>query len=275
MNKLALQRAIFWCHLGNLAAAVVITMGFSPMVDKIAGAVVVFTSGAMLYMGRVLKTGDVTGGGDTTFTTKPASTDAQPQNNMKTPLIAILLALGLCFSAKAQTTNQITNLLPNTGWGNAIQIIGNTIETSTNWAVIGGYGHSATGIGRNIAFAEIGYNFNDYVGLAIGNDYLWGNGQQQYNSLKGGITLQIPMHPFGFLGSTSLTNIVCTPLVFDQIATSKSSTVANLLGGGVDFKLYAFANFWLHGGVLYENRTGDSVWGGNYYLGYFAVSRNF
>jgi hypothetical protein len=157
-----------------------------------------------------------------------------------------------------------------------VREIGQAISTSTNWVVFAGYGHTINGVGRNVAFADVGYNFNDYVGMVLGYDYLWGNGGKQFNSVRGGMTLQLPMHPFAFIGTSSLTNLVVTPLVFEFVATAQgSSAVANVAGGGIDFNLYAFGKLEIHAGVDYETRTGSGSFDGNYALGHIALSRNF
>lgn len=157
-----------------------------------------------------------------------------------------------------------------------LQELGQAIETSTNWAVFTGYGHSINGIGRNLAFLDVGYDFNDYVGAVVGYDYLWGNGGHELNGVKGGLTLQLPMHPFAFLGTSFLTNLVARPLVFDYVATPQGgSTVANIAGAGVDFNVYSWGNLEIHAGVDYETRTGDGAWDGNYVAGHLAISRNF
>lgn len=176
--------------------------------------------------------------------------------------------LGMALAVQAQT-----NTMPS--FTAAIDLLGKTIENSTNYAVVFGYGHSITGTGKNLGFGEVAYNFNPYVGLALGYDALWGNKQHQFNSLSGGVTLQMKVHPFAFIGSTFLTNVVCTPIAFDQVATSKASTVANIIGAGVDFDAFNFSNWGLHLGIDYEKRTGDPVWDAEYVLGHIALSRNF
>lgn len=190
---------------------------------------------------------------------------------MKTHL-AIITVSALALAANAQTTNQVTNYMPPLNW---VQLAGQEIATSTNWVVVGGYGHTVKGTGKNLIFGEVGYNFNNYAGLIGGYDYLWGSNKHQFNSVYGGLTLQLPMHPFTALGSTFLTNVVATPFVFDQVATSSSSTVANITGVGIDFSVTSFANLELHAGVSYEKRVGDKVWDGEYGLIHLAVTRNF
>jgi hypothetical protein len=203
-------------------------------------------------------------------------------------LAGMALSLALPTLTQAQVTTTIgTNGVPvtttNTATppanfnkiGAALKLIGQTLSESTNWAAAAGYGRDVSGGDRNVAFAQLAYNFNDYVGLVLGYDYMFGAPGHQFNSVKGGMTLQLPMHPFAFIGSTFLTNLVCTPLVFDEIATSSSSSVANIVGAGVDFDLYNFGNLAIHAGVDYENRTGDAVWSGDYALFHFALTRNF
>lgn len=191
----------------------------------------------------------------------------------KVGLIVLLISVA---GAQAQTNlTQVPNLLPTPTFSDALILLGEDAAQSTNWVAVGGYGHSVSGTGRNLAFGEIGMNFNDYAGVIFGYDYLWGNKQHQFNSVKGGLTLQLPMHVFAFTGIPALTNIVASPVAFDQVATSSSSSVANILGGGLDVHIVPFWNLQLHGGADYENRSGDSVWGGNYWFFHLAITRNF
>jgi hypothetical protein len=196
-------------------------------------------------------------------------------------ILAIILSIG---TASAQSIDDNTNGVPGAAVAKAEPpsqfyagwlLMAQAMAVSTNWALVGGYGHSFSGIGRNIAFGEVGINFNDYVGAVLGNDYLFGAGNHQFNSLSGGMTITLPLHPFAFLGSTILTNILVKPVAFDQVATSSSSTVANLMGIGMDFDVYLISNFSVHAGIDYEKRTGDSRWDGDYGLVHIALSRYF
>lgn len=165
---------------------------------------------------------------------------------------------------------------PPASFGAGVSEIGKAITSSTNWAILGGYGHSVDSGDKNIVFADLAYNFNDYVGVVIGYDYLWDGQGHELNSLKGGATLQVPLHPFTFIGSTFLTNIVCTTFVGDLIAQPQNgSTVANIVTTGVNFNLYAIKNLELCAGVQYEKRTGDGRFDGNYALLHIALTRNF
>ena len=173
------------------------------------------------------------------------------------------------------TTTTTNTATPPASFTAGLEQIGDAIASATNWAVVGGYGHSVTGVGRSVLFTEAAVNFNPYIGAVLGYDYLLGNGGHEFNSIRGGITLQAPLHPFAFIGSTFLTNVVCTPLVFDQVATSSTGTAANIVGGGVDFSVYSFWNLELHVGADYESRSGDAQWDGEYGLVHAALSRNF
>ena len=210
-------------------------------------------------------------------------------NTSKKISIPLLLIGSLAaFTASAQVTtttgtNGVTTTVTNTATppatftieGGLTQIY-QALETSTNWAVWAGYGHSVQGVGRSVVFGDIGYNFNDYVGIVVGYDYLWGNGGHELNSVKGGMTLQLPMRPFAFIGSTVLTNLTCTPVVFDLVATADGGNdVGNIVGGGVDFDVYAFGNLQIHAGIDYENRSGEGIWNGDYVNFHAALSRNF
>ena len=184
-------------------------------------------------------------------------------------IVVLLVMTALLFAnckAYGQTTNQVPNYIPPADW---YQMALTQLSTSTNFAVIGGYGHTIKGTGKNLVFGEVGYNFNNYVGVVGGYDYLWGAGKHQFNSLQGGLSLQAPFHPFG------LTSLVVAPTVFDQIATSSSSSVANVMGAGLDTKWLIGPQLYFHAGIDYEKRTSDSVWAGEYGLVHLALSGNF
>lgn len=148
-----------------------------------------------------------------------------------------------------------------------------SLTTLSNYVVDVGYAHSVSGKANNLVFATVEYNFNNYAGALVGYDYLSGSGKHEVNGLRGGLTLQAPTTPFASLGYT---NLVATPFVYDEVATPQNgNTIGNVLGGGLDFKLATVSKINLHAGIIYENRTGDGVFDGNYVGGYFAASTAF
>ena len=189
------------------------------------------------------------------------------------------LCVAACVLATVSSPSQITNAPAasptSASFGDGLKIIGDAVSSSTNWTAITGYGHSTKGQ-NNVAFAALAYNFNANVGLVAGYDYLWSGQSHTFNSVKGGVTLQLPMHPFAFLGSTVLTNIVATPFVADMVATPQSgSTIGNLISTGINFDVYAWKNFEIVSGLQYEQRNGQGGWDGNYVLFHLGLSRRF
>jgi hypothetical protein len=184
-------------------------------------------------------------------------------------LIALAALLALAFTSSAQT-----NSTPSFTAG--VQEMANAISTTTNWTVVTGYGRGTSG-NKNVVFSDVAFNFNNNVGLVVGYDDLFGTGKPQANVVKGGVTLSATIHPFSFIGSTFLTNIVGTPFVADLIASPKntSSGIGNIVTTGYNFDVYAFKNFELTAGAQYENRTGQGAWDGNYILVHLGLSRRF
>lgn len=155
----------------------------------------------------------------------------------------------------------------------ALETLLSSATTISNWVADVGYGHSVSGVGRNLAFVTLEYDFDNYAGLMVGYDYLWGNGGHELNALKGGMTLKMPLTPFASLGYT---NITATPFAFDLITTpSGGSTVGNVVGGGIDFKLTSIGKVNIHAGGEYESRSGEGAFDGNYIAGYIAATTSF
>jgi hypothetical protein len=182
--------------------------------------------------------------------------------------IAILTLAMLAVAGFAQSN-------PSASFTGAVQQFSEAVTSATNWTAIAGYGRSTAG-NKNVAFADVAYNFNQNVGIVIGYDYLWAKGQSQANVVKGGVTLSATVHPFAFLGSTFATNIVATPFVADLLATPKNNSgIGNIITTGINFDVYSFKNFELGAGVQMERRYGQGYWNGNYWLGHIGVTRKF
>lgn len=195
----------------------------------------------------------------------------------------LITLLAACFALAGYS--QITNSSPvSPSFSQGAQIMLDSVLHATNWTVVGGYGRSlesSTKLGnKNVAFAAVAYNFTENVGLIAGYDTLWsGSGATKsstFNALKGGLSLQLPTHPFAFVGSTFLTNVVATPFVADLLATPKSGdAIGNIVTAGINFDLWAVKNFEIVGGVQIEKRTGQGDWDGKYALFHLGVSRRF
>ena len=189
---------------------------------------------------------------------------------MKKLIISACLALAINLNAQ---TNP-----PTVSGG--IEQIASAIGSSTNWTLLHGAGRALKG-NRNIAFGDLVYNMNDNVGLVMGLDTLWApnqSQQRQQNSVKGGITLKAAIHPFTFLGSTFLTNVIAQPFaaeLFAQPTGGSADSVATITTVGINFDVVSFKNFELVAGAQYETRTGSGFWNGNYGLIHLGIGRRF
>ena len=199
--------------------------------------------------------------------------DNKQQNTMKNKsfkAFIIMLAIGILAGclAHAQETIITNPVEPMPSFSSGLQQVYDSFTSSTNFAFAAGGGRSTTG-NRNLAFADLAYNFNQNVDLIIGYDYLSQPHASQVNLVKGGINLQADLKPFKSLG---FPNFTVTPFGFGLVATG-DGTVSEILGGGVKTVIYSFKGFNVNVGVLYEKRTGDGIWNGEYLGGFFALSK--
>lgn len=155
-----------------------------------------------------------------------------------------------------------------------LQQVYDAVAGSTNFGFAAGYARGTTG-NRNVAFADVPYNFNSNVGLLIGYEYLWtakaAGIPSQANLVKGGLNLQADLKPlkqFGF------TNFTVTPFGFALVA-SGNGTVSEIIGGGAKTTVLTWKGLNVNLGVLYENRTGAGFWNGRYVGGFAAISKGF
>ena len=181
--------------------------------------------------------------------------------------------LASCTKAHAQDVT-VTNAQTMPSLSSGLQQIYDAATSSTNYGVAIGGGRSTTGQ-KNVAFAELLYNFTPSVGMLIGYDYLWTGKQAgvpgQANLVKGGLNLQADLHPLKQYG---FTNFTVTPFGFALVASGNGG-VSEIMGAGVKTQLYTFKGFNLNGGVLYEDRTGAGYWNGRYVGGFLAITRGF
>lgn len=208
---------------------------------------------------------------------------------MRTRIQAILAALGVlvlcgCLRLNAQT-NPVTP--PNNTAGpvqpsligpslmGGLSEIASAMGSATNWYAGGGYGRGLTG-NKSVAFADVAYNFNENVGVVVGMDTLWGGAAGQTEIVKGGVTLSLPGHPLAFTGISYLAAVQGRAFVSDLLATPKNgNTLGNLIVTGYEFDLYTVSNFELYLAVMYENRSGQGYWDGNYAMIQGGISRRF
>lgn len=179
--------------------------------------------------------------------------------------IAALLATTTCAQTNA----------PSGSFLSGLETMASAVVNAKNWTVLGGYGRGLHG-SKNLAFEDVAYNFTENVGLLVGLDQLWAAGKSQNNTVRGGVTLSAKVHPFAFLGSTVLTNMVATPFVSDCVATGYGGdSVANVLATGMNFDIVKIGNFEVISGFFFEKRTGQSDWDGDYLAGFAGISRRF
>ena len=162
---------------------------------------------------------------------------------IKLTALAVALCGGL-FTATAQTNNTAgpvqTNLLGSLGNPTiqaGFQEIVDAIGSATNYA-IAPYVTYAPGIAakQKIGGGILGiYNLNDYVGTALGLDWLG-----QFTLVSGNVTLQVPVYPFRNSQIAFLRPVMITPFGILGIGhpfSGTSSGVTEILdaGGAVNF----------------------------------------
>ena len=189
-------------------------------------------------------------------------------------MAASVLLIALAINCRAQSTNSAPSFTAG------LDEMANAVSSSTNWTILGGAGRATKG-DRDLAFGAVAYNFNQNVGIVVGEDVLWAPHQsqaEQVNVVKGGVTLSAPIHPFAFIGSTFATNVVGTPFVAALVAQPSGGSkdpIATITTAGIDFDIVSFKNFELVAGAQYETRTGSGFWDGNYAIIHLGISRRF
>ena len=186
---------------------------------------------------------------------------------MKTKiLLAAVLCCGL-FTASAQT-NVPPSLLGGLGQ------IGQAFETASNWVAETSYGRSSD---YNLAFAGIAYNFNNNVGLIVGDEIIFGNGKPQISTVAGGVTLSGQLRPLAFLGGNGwASKLTGTVYAADLIATPRNgNAIGNLAITGISFDVFSVSNFEGKIGAGVEKRMGQGKYDGTYALFTFGIGRKF
>jgi hypothetical protein len=185
-------------------------------------------------------------------------------------IASIIALIGLCFTAGAQSIPQDVITLSKDVAGGP-------------WGLAGGYGHSITGVGNNVAFEVLTYDLVTNVqntgfssGAIAGYDQLWGNHLKLLNSLSGGWQFSETMKPFAFVGSTFLTNVEATVCAYQLVATPEAGNdIGSITGTSVAFNAGEWSGFHLKLIGLYEDRNGQGGFNGNYLLGGLAITHNF
>ena len=195
---------------------------------------------------------------------------------MKNKITSIIGAVLLATAVTVQAQSSL---------GDGISAAWASLTSGTNWAASVAYGrstaHMATSKGMNLAAVDLVYDVavntnGTAVALLAGYDCLWNSQVSQFNSVKGGLSLNQTLRPFSFIGSTFLTNIVGTLYGGELLANPQNNnSVGNLTIAGIDLDLFKFANFSFDVGGEYENRSGQGVYDGNYAIGHLAIFRRF
>lgn len=149
------------------------------------------------------------------------------------------------------------------------------------WGFMGGWGHSLSGTGENVAFGLITYNFTSNTngggfnsGAIAGYDKLWGGHQhvEEINSFSGGWQLSYS----GNLSAISLTNVTWSVTGFQLIATPQNGdAVGAITGVALSVDVYSIDNFDLQPSFIYESRNGQGQFDGNYGLVALAITHGW
>lgn len=227
-----------------------------------------------------------------TTPTVPAAVVPAATAPVKAAIVLLLLSLGL--GANAQTnvtsinptnvvavtppaTNQVPNLLTNNDTLTEIYIALETsgIFDSTNYSVdpyITYAPHAPQGdkIGGGILAI---YNVNNYVGLALGADYLG-----QFSLVSGNATIKMPINVGNYLGASWATNFTVSPFVLAGVGKptgGSSSDVAIIADIGVATE---FGHLWggrFNAGVSYGTWIDAGVYSGIRYHVFAGWSHGF
>lgn len=193
--------------------------------------------------------------------------------------IAAALLLVCAANARAQTvkvTNPVRGGITDTNPPGITQQFWDKL-TGTNLA--GVVGAAFADGGKKVLFADVIYNFNENVAAIVGYDVLFKDklnlgSDRTANVVRGGLSLKTALRP---LKNWGYENFVLYPYLFDLIATPTSGTdndggLANIAGGGVDWKFRIYKQLDGHLGGIYMNRAGQGDWDGNYFGGYGGIS---
>lgn len=151
------------------------------------------------------------------------------------------------------------------------------------WGISTIYGRSFTGEGKNLAGVLVTYDLvtNDNntgfsSGPIAGYDEVFGIHQHEINTLSGGWDFGMTGHPLSFIGTTSLTNIETTEIVYQLVATPRGGNdIGSITGTAFIVNVGEWNGF--HGKLIaaYENRNGQNQGNGNWGLLGVAITHKF
>lgn len=187
----------------------------------------------------------------------------------------------LAVVGQAQTSTTNTPSFPSL-FGGAEQIEA-AIANSTNWDAGGGYGHSITGTGRNLAFADVVYDFAPNIsgtgfssGIILGYDVLWSRHQSIFNSVSGGLSVSDVVAPLAFIGNSTLDKFKVTISAAELMATPKAANdIGSINVETASWQVVNFQNFTLVLNGHYINRNGQGYWNGSYLAFSVFLQRDF
>jgi hypothetical protein len=193
-------------------------------------------------------------------------------NKIKLTALAAALFCGL-LTARAQN-----GIFPD------VQALAEDVVNSP-WGASAGFGRSTTG-NKDVAYVLItdqlvtnigGTAFSS--GPIVGYDELFAPHVKQVNSLSGGWQLSLTQHPFAFIGKTFVTNFVTSELAYTLVATPRLSTspIGSITGTALTLDPYPHGlwNFHIKALGAYEDRTGQGLFNGNYWIFGGVISHDF
>lgn len=189
----------------------------------------------------------------------------------------LLSALALPAIAQSNNTaGPVTpNLLENPTIQGGVQQIVDAVGSATNYA-IAPYATYAPNIAAKDKWGGgvLGiYNLNNYVGTALGVDWLG-----QFTLISGNITLQVPVYPFRNSPIKFLRSVVVTPLGILGIGhpfAGTSSGVAEIMDAGGEVRFGHFLGGTFGVGATYGKWTNAGDYSGTRYHAFADLKWGF
>lgn len=202
---------------------------------------------------------------------------------MKKYLIAIGVALAVTVS-NAQTTT--ITVRPNSGTIGKVQLALNALGSATNWAFVpyATYGARAVQVLKQKERAKGGgiigiYNFNSFIGVGGGVDYITGIGKSQLTVLSANIQAQLPLNPLStFFTNSWAQSFTVTPFVYSALGKPFSGTTQPVVtheGEGVNVDLFKWNSWDIGIGYAYIERQNAGNYNGDYDNFFLTAHRPF
>lgn len=184
--------------------------------------------------------------------------------------LALLTAALLALASIARAQTDTNTPPPSSGFFNDLV---NDLGAITNWSAAPYITYAPNAPTKVGGGALLLYNLNNYVGAGPGIDWLG-----DFNLVSANVTLQVPTHPFAFLGAS---NIVATPFVLAGIATpiggagTANGNVASIQGLGLNLDLLHIKSLQLGLGYEFSNWTGAGDFSGRHHHVFLALHTKF